>query len=53
MQNYEQIRARNALAVATDKKNYVFTGGGDGLSVAKEVPAQIRENGLLGALAFA
>lgn len=53
MQNYEQIRARNALAAATDKENYVFAGRNDGKAVAKKVPAQIVQNGFLGALAFA
>jgi len=46
-QNYEQIRAKNALNVEIGK------GAGDGDSIAKKVPTMIRENGFLGALAFA
>ena len=53
MQNYEQIRARNALAAATDREHYDFAGRNDGKAVAKKVPAQIIQNGFLGALAFA
>ena len=49
--NYEQIRAKNALAAANDKAG--FAGVKDGKAVAKKVPAQIIQNGFLGALAFA
>ena len=47
MKNFEQIRAKNALNVVIGK------GENDGDSIAKKVPAMIRENGFLGALAFA
>ena len=47
--NLEQIRARNALEASQEKK---FKGVNDG-EVVKKIPAMIRENGLLGALAFA
>lgn len=47
MKNFEQIRAKNALNVPIGK------GAGDGDSVAKKVPTMIRENGFLGAMAFA
>lgn len=49
MQNLAQIRAKNAFAAAPS----IGKGRGDGKSVAKKVPAQIVQNGLLGALAFA
>lgn len=48
MRNLEQIRAANALNAG--KQN--FRGVNDG-QVVKKVPAMIRENGLLAALAFA
>ncbi len=48
MKNLEQIRAKNAL----DEKT-IGKGAGDGDSVAKKVPTMIRENGFLGAMAFA
>lgn len=53
MPNYEQIRASNALAAATDRVHYDFAGRNDGKAVAKKVPARIIQNGFLGALAFA
>ncbi len=49
MKNLEQIRAKNALDAATGKS---FRGANDG-EVVKKIPPMIRENGLLGALAFA
>jgi len=49
MKNLDQIRARNALAAAPN----IGKGAGDGESVAKKVPTMIRENGILGAAAFA
>lgn len=49
MRNLEQIRAKNALEAASGKN---FRGANDG-EVVKKIPAMIRENGLLGALAFA
>jgi CRISPR/Cas system CMR-associated protein Cmr5 small subunit len=52
MKNYEQIRAANAFDAATNPKND-FAGVDKGKSIAKKVPTQIRENGFLGALAFA
>lgn len=52
MKNYEQIRAKNAFEAATDPKND-FSGVKDSKTIAKKVPTQIRENGFLGALAFA
>ena len=50
MVNYEQKRAVNALNAAKDKG---FGGVEGGKAVAKKVPAQIIQNGFLGALAFA
>lgn len=47
MKNLDQIRAANALNVN------IREGKGGGESVAKKVPAMIRENGILGAAAFA
>ena len=49
MRNLEQIRATNALEAA---KN-IGTGPNEGKNIAKKVPTQIRNNGLLGAAAFA
>ncbi|NLE66467.1 MAG: hypothetical protein GX608_03505 [Lentisphaerae bacterium] len=49
MNNLEQIRAINAFEAATQNQ---FRGAHDG-EVVKKIPAQIRQNGLLGALAFA
>lgn len=48
MQNLEQKRAAHALTVAQQVGR-----GKEGGEVVKKVPAMIRENGLLGALAFA
>ena len=48
MKNLDQIRAGNALEAG--KKG--FKGVNDG-QVVKKIPTMIRENGLLGALAFA
>ena len=47
--NLEQIRAKVALAAA-DK---IGTGSEGGRAVAKKVPAQIVQNGILASLAFA
>jgi len=47
--NLEQIRARNALKAADS----IGKGKEGGRAVAKKVPAQIVQNGFLGALAFA
>ena len=47
--NLDQVRASNALSAT---QNTVFKGK-DGGEVAKKVPTIIRENGILGALAFA
>lgn len=49
MRNLEQIRAKNALGAV----KYIGTGSDGGKAVAKKVPAQIIQNGFLGALAFA
>lgn len=49
MKNLEQIRAANALEAATGT---TFKGVNDG-QVVKKVPTMIRENGILGAAAFA
>ena len=49
IRNLEQIRAKIALAAA-DK---IGTGSDGGKTVAKKVPAQIVQNGLLASLAFA
>ena len=48
-QNLEQVRAKNALNAAPK----IGLGKEGGRSVAKKVPAQIVQNGFLGALAFA
>lgn len=48
-QNLEQYRAMMALESASD----IAKGNGGGKMVAKKVATQIRENGFLGALAFA
>ena len=48
MKNLEQVRAANALDAG--KKNYRGVKDGE---VVKKIPAMIRENGLLTALAFA
>ena len=48
-QNLEQYRAMMALKSASD----IAKGNGGGKMVAKKVATQIRENGFLGALAFA
>ena len=47
--NLEQYRAQRALSSADD----IEKGVGGGQAVAKKVPTMIRENGFLGALAFA
>lgn len=47
--NLEQIRAKNALAACS---NSTFGGKNNG-EVVKKIPTMIRENGFLGALAFA
>ncbi|NCD32191.1 MAG: type III-B CRISPR module-associated protein Cmr5 [Spartobacteria bacterium] len=49
MKNLEQIRAENALNAA-QKAHF---RGADGGSIVKKIPTMIRENGILGALAFA
>ena len=49
MRNLEQIRAKNAY----DWRDKIGTGNEGGRAVAKKVPAQIIQNGFLGALAFA
>lgn len=49
LQNLEQYRAVMALASAND----IEKGVGGGQAVAKKVATMIRENGFLGALAFA
>lgn len=49
MKNLEQIRARNAFEAACGQ---AFKGANDG-EVVKKIPAMIRQNGFLGALAFA
>ena len=48
-QNLEQYHAMMALKSASD----ISKGNGGGKMVAKKVASQIRENGFLGALAFA
>lgn len=50
MKNLEQIRAKNAWEAASNPEN--FKGKNEGETV-KKVPTMIRDNGLLGALAFA
>ena len=47
--NLDQLRGLNAFAMAEDVKR--STGGGQ--MTAKKVATQVRENGFLGALAFA
>lgn len=47
--NYEQIRAKNALKAAPT----IMTGKEGGQTVAKKVAAMIIENGFIGAMAFA
>ena len=47
--NLEQVRAKHAYAW----RDKIGTGNEGGRSVAKTVPAQIIQNGFLGALAFA
>lgn len=49
MKNLDQIRAANALEAASGTK---YRGAANG-EVVKKVPTMIRENGILGALAFA
>ena len=49
VKNFEQIRAKIALEAA----NKIGTGNEGGKAVAKKVPAQIVQNGLLASLAFA
>lgn len=49
IQNYAQLRAKNAFEAAKDTK---FAGANDG-KVVKKIPHMIIENGLLGAMAFA
>ena len=49
MRNLEQIRAANALQAAPE----IGTGRSGGKGVAKKFPTYIRNNGLLGAAAFA
>lgn len=49
MRNLEQIRAGNALEAT---RNTTYSGKDSG-EVAKKVPTIIRENGIMGALAFA
>lgn len=49
MKNFEQIRAKNALAKAQN----IGKGGGGGDNVAKKVPVMIIDNGILAAAAFA
>lgn len=49
MENLDQIRAANALEAANGA---LFKGANDG-EVVKKIPAMIRQNGFLGALAFA
>lgn len=53
MKNLEQIRAKNAFEAANNKAKYEFAGVNGGKAVAKKIPTQIRENGFLGAMAFA
>lgn len=49
MRNLDQIRAGNAFEAA---QGTTYRGANDG-EVVKKIPTMIRENGLLGALAFA
>lgn len=49
MKNFEQIRAKNALAW----KDCIGKGKGEGENVAKKVPVMIRDNGIIAAAAFA
>ncbi|MCQ2377811.1 MAG: type III-B CRISPR module-associated protein Cmr5 [Victivallaceae bacterium] len=48
-ENLEQTRAKNAFNACQDQK----FAGTDGGEIVKKLPPQIRENGFLGALAFA
>lgn len=48
MKNLEQIRAANALTAASNIRS-----GREGGKVVKDIPHYIRNNGLLGAAAFA
>jgi CRISPR type III-B/RAMP module-associated protein Cmr5 len=48
MKNLDQIRAKNAIQYSSE--SFLGKNGGD---IVKKVPTMIRENGLLGALAFA
>ena len=47
--NLDQMRAKNAFKAC---ENNIFVGK-DGGEVVKNLPPKIRENGILGALAFA
>jgi len=49
MNNLDQLRAKHALDAATGR---TFKGANNG-EVVKKIPAMIRQNGILGALAFA
>ena len=49
MENLDQIRAKSALLAAKT----IGLGAEGGENVAKKVPTMIRENGILGAAAFA
>ncbi len=49
MKNLDQIRAANALNATKEKQ---YKGANDG-EVVKKIPTMIRENGILGAAAFA
>ncbi len=49
MKNLDQIRAKNAYGASC---NLQFKGENDG-QVVKKIPTMIRENGFIGALAFA
>lgn len=51
MRNLEQIRAANAYQATESKERREGREGGTG--VAKKVPSYIRNNGLLGAAAYA
>lgn len=49
LKNFEQVRA----AIALEAAGKIGTGSDGGKAVAKKVPAQIIQNGLLSSLAFA
>ena len=49
MKNLSQLRARHALEATEDRE---YRGANDG-EVVRKIPSMIRENGILGALAFA